>query len=100
MFEAVGEHILVQIFKREKTQGGLVLPSTSNEPQAYGVVLSFGGNIGFIAEKGDYLVFHPRAGMDALMDKRVMKVLKSGEVYGILTDEKFKEGLVPLTIGE
>jgi co-chaperonin GroES (HSP10) len=100
MFEAVGEHILVQIFKREKTQGGLVLPSTSSDPQAYGVVLSFGGNIGFIAEKGDYLVFHPRGGMDVLMEKRVMKVLKSNEIYGILTDEKLKEGLVPLTIGE
>ena len=99
MFEAIGDKILVQIYKREKTQGGLVLPVASNDPQAYGVVMSYGADITFIAEKGDYLVFHQRAGQVVTNEQIIMRVLKSDEVYGRLTDENLKKNLVPEKIG-
>jgi co-chaperonin GroES (HSP10) len=100
MFKAVNNKIFVQMLKREKTQGGLLLPGGANEPQSYGKVLSFGSNVSFLIEEGDVLVFHPRGGMDMLVEKCIMKVLNSEEVYGIVTDEKVMEGLVPILFGE
>lgn len=98
MIKAVSDKIIVQMMKAEKTAGGLILPEGASEPQAYGKVLSVGEEVENITE-GDFLVFFPRAGMDCLIDKDLLKVLKYEEVYGILQDETIKKSLVEITIG-
>lgn len=101
MIQAVADKIIVEVMKRSKTVGGLILPENSAEPQAYGKILSCGEIIseGTDLKEGDVLVFHPGAGMDMLMDKNILKTLKYEEVYGILQDESIKEGLEPLIFG-
>ena len=102
MIQAVADKIIVKLMRVSKTQGGLLLPETASDPQGYGEVMTVGE---FVTEntdikEGDFLVFHPRAGMDMLMDSYVLKVLKYEELYGILTDDKIKETLDTITVGE
>jgi len=78
----------------------LVLPE-SIDPQGYGQVVSC---TEFISNEtkinvGDYLVFHPMAGMDIVLKKQIMKVLKCEEIYGILEDEEIIGTLEALKIG-
>jgi len=84
-----------------KTISGLVLPESS-DPQGYGRVLSCGDLVteGTNIKEGDLLIFHPRAGMDIVMNKRILKVLKFEELYGILTDEDTIETLEVMKIGK
>ena len=99
MIKAVDDKIIVEVMKPSKTSGGLILPSTSNEPQSYGKVISVGETITTIS-MGQIVVFHPKAGMDLVMDSRLIKVLKYGEIYGILKDDKTEALLDIVTIGK
>ena len=87
--------------KAGKTRGGLILPDNVSEPQSYGRVLTAGELIleGTPIKEGNTLIFHPRAGMDMLMEGRLLKVLKYDELYGILTSDEIKENLTPITVG-
>lgn len=83
--------------RRVETKGGIIIPEAAGEPQGYGLVASLGEDVKNV-KIGDVLVFHPRAGMDMLLDKKLLKTLKYDEVYGIL-DEDQREGLVTMEIG-
>ena len=87
--------------RANRTAGGLLLPDSAQDPQGYGRVLSAGELVteGTDIKPGDYLVFHPRAGMDMLMNKKILKVLKYEELYGILQDDGIKETLEVMQIG-
>jgi co-chaperonin GroES (HSP10) len=82
-----------------KTKGGIHLPDSVTDPQGYGKVLSVGELVPDNIEVDQYLVFHPRAGMDMLMNTQILKVLKYDELYGILEDEEIKESLSELQLG-
>lgn len=86
MINAIGDKIIVAVLKREKTSGGIVLPSNTQEPQSYGKVISKGEQV-YNVEVNDYLIFHNRAGMDIMFDKQILKVVKYDEIYGIIKDE-------------
>lgn len=86
MIKAVSDKIFVSILKREKTAGGIVLPTTAVDPQSYGKVLSVGEDVKHVSV-GNCLVFHNRGGMDIAINNKLYKILKEDEVYGILTDE-------------
>jgi co-chaperonin GroES (HSP10) len=87
--------------RANKTAGGLILPENAKDSQGYGRVISAGELVteGTDIKEGDYLVYHPMAGMDMLMDKRILKVLKYEELYGILQDDGIKETLEPVIYG-
>lgn len=101
MITAVGDKIIVELMKAERTKGGLHLPSNTQEPQAYGKVLSISEELSQATKinKGDYLVFHPRSGMDMLIGRQILKVLKFEELYGILDSDEIKETLEALLFG-
>lgn len=101
MIQAVADKIVVEIMRVTKTKGGLLLPDSAVDPQGYGRVLSVGELVkeGTDIDEGTFLVFHPRAGMDMLMEKRLLKVLKYEEIYGILLSDEIKETLEALKIG-
>lgn len=88
--------------KAGKTRGGLILPDNVQEPQSYGRVLSAGEIVTDNTEikEGEFLVFHPRAGMDMLLEGRLLKVLKYDELYGILQSDEIKESLEAIVVGE
>jgi len=99
MIQAIGDKIIVQFMRATKTKGGLHLPDQVTDPQGYGKVLTVGEEVNENIKVGDFLVFHPRGGMDMLMNKKILKVLKYDEVYGILEDQEIKDSLSPLIYG-
>lgn len=100
MIQAVGDKIIVQFMRATKTKGGLILPDQVTDPQGYGKVLSVGENVPDKIKVDDFMVFHPRGGMDMLIDGSVLKVLKYDEIYGVLQNDEIKESLKPLQVGK
>jgi co-chaperonin GroES (HSP10) len=99
MIKAVDDKIVVEVMKPGTTKGGLVIPTTTVEPQSYGKVMSVGENVGHGIKMGYILVFHAKAGMDMVMSNKIMKVLKYGEVWGVLQEEDLIGRLEGVTIG-
>lgn len=97
MIEAIGDKVIVQVLKRSKSTGGLILPDTAQDPQAYGKVISVGPDVEGIKE-GDILVMHLRGGMDVVMDKFLLKVLKADEIYGHLKNKDILDSLDNFTL--
>ncbi len=96
MIKAVADKIIVEYLRMAKTETGLILPDTGQDPQGYGKVLSVGNEVENVKE-GDILIFHVRAGMDFILDSKVQKCLKSEEVYGIIENEELVSRLESLT---
>jgi co-chaperonin GroES (HSP10) len=98
MVKAVSDKIIVEFLKREITSGGIIAPENALvDPQGYGKVMSVGEEVTMIKE-GDFLAFHPRAGMDMVFDKKVFKVLKYDELYGVIEDKDFIAQFEPLRL--
>jgi len=100
MIQAVSDKIVVESMRVEKTKGGIIMPDSGSDPIGYGKVLSVGGDVPNKSLQGRILVYHPRAGMDTLMDESLLKVLKYEEVYGILEDKDIEASLAPIVIGK
>ena len=95
--EAVADKIMVEYLRKTSTSAGLLIPDMAQDPQGYGKVLSVGDLItNTPIKEGDILVFHTRAGMDLIHDKKVLKCIKIEEVWGILHDEDLVKRLEPL----
>ena len=88
MIRAVEDKIVTLLMRRTKSTGGIILPDTTQEPQAYGKVISVGDNAKGVINEGDIIVSHIRGGMDSVIGNKFVKVLKLEEVYGVLTDEE------------
>lgn len=86
MIDAIKDKVVGTMLKREKTASGLILPDSSQDPQAFVKVTSVGEDVTGV-KVGDIVVSHIRGGMDVVLDKTIIKVLKNDEIYGVLTDE-------------
>jgi co-chaperonin GroES (HSP10) len=90
--QAVYDKIIVSLDVNieNKTESGIFIPetATTGQPQKSGTVKSIGEKVSYKDKLniGDIIIFHPRAGMDILLGKEVMKVLNEGEVYGIVKE--------------
>ena len=88
---AVEDKIVVEMIeKEEKTEGGLIIPESAQGPvpQRYGMVISAGPKtVDNMIVQGDIIMFHERAGMDIIIDRKIMKVLGIGEVYAVIKEE-------------
>jgi len=94
MIKAIEDKLVTILMRRTKSSGGLHLPETASDPQSYCKVISIGEkakNAGI--KEGDIVVAHIRAGMDSVIGKSLLKVLKVDEVYGILEDKEVIEAL-------
>jgi co-chaperonin GroES (HSP10) len=99
MIKAVDDKIIIEELKRTKSEGGIIFPENAGDPQSYGRVLSLGDDVANKQLKeGDVIVFHVRAGQTILMQKRLMRVVKYDEVYGILEDGELKDSLAEMEI--
>ena len=86
MIDAIKDKVVVKLLTREKTKSGLIIPDAVTEPQAFCKIISVGDEVKYV-KKNDIVVCHMRAGMDVLIDKDLIKVLKEDEIYGVLTDK-------------
>jgi len=98
MIKAVNDKVVVEELKRTKSEGGIIIPDSSVDPQGYGEVLSFGDDVKKL-KKGDIIVFHNHGGQASLIGKKLLRILKYEEIYGILEHEETKKSLVHLEIG-
>jgi len=88
MIKAIDNKIIVSELKRQQTAGGIVIPSTAVDPQAYGKIESLGEDVADKALKvGDIIVYHKMGGQAISMGTKILCCVPYPEVYGILTDE-------------
>jgi len=87
MIKAIKDKVVAVMMTREKTRSGIIIPDSVQEPQAFSQVISVGEDVSTIKED-DIIVSHIRSGMDVVIDKEIIKVLKEDEVYGILSDKE------------
>ena len=92
MIRAVNDKVVAVMLKREKTSSGIIIPDAVQEPQAFCKIISIGEEVKNV-EVGQIIVCHMRGGMDAVIDKQIIKILKADEIYGELTDEATIESL-------
>ena len=101
MIQAISDKIVVESMRVGKTEAGIIIPDSGSDSVGYGKIISIGDDIPkTIVTVGNILVFHPRAGMDNLINETLLKVLKYEEVYGILTDKDIINTLTPIVIGK
>jgi co-chaperonin GroES (HSP10) len=90
---------VVEELKRTQTKGGIVFPEGAGDPQGYGKVLSVGDQVsGKQIKTDDIIVFHARGGQAVLLGKRLLRVLKYDEIYGLLEDKDLLESLAEMQI--
>lgn len=99
MINAVKDKVVAILMTRKKTKSGLIIPNSVQEPQAFSKVISVGGDVDNV-KVGDIIVSHMRSGMDVLIDRELIKVLKEDEIYGILTDKETIESLNEVVLNE
>ncbi len=93
MIRAIDNKIIVSELKRHKTSGGIVIPSTAVEPQAYGKIESIGELIPIHEEEernlkvGDIVVYHKMGGQAISLGNKMLCCVPYPEIYGVLTDE-------------
>lgn len=97
MIDAIKDKIVVKLMTRDKTKSGIIIPDSIQEPQAFCKVLSVGNEVENV-KVDDIIVCHMRSGMDVVIDKDIIKVLKEDEVYGQLIDKATLKSLKSLDI--
>lgn len=99
MIQAVEDKIIVEELKRTKTKGGIVIPTTAVEPQAYGKVMSLGAGVpkwedeSANIKEGDVIVYHKMGGQVMSFNNKIYCCVPYGEVFGILTDKDILDEL-------
>lgn len=95
MIQAIDNKVIVAELKRHKTSGGILIPSTVVEPQAYGKIISIGDGVPrWTADSGvtninigDVVVYHKMGGQAISLKNKIFCCVPYPEIYGILTDE-------------
>lgn len=84
---AIDDKVIVEelVIKDEnKTESGIIIPQTVKvEPQKYGKVLSIGDKVEKV-KVGDVVVFHQSGGQAIVINNVIQRVLKEGEIYGVV----------------
>jgi co-chaperonin GroES (HSP10) len=93
MIKALNDKIIVQEMKRAKTQGGLIIPDSVQQPQSYGIVLSVGDKVTAPVEEGNVLIFHTSGGMAMVVEGKILRCLMEAEVYGIVESDEIISSL-------
>lgn len=86
--QAINDHVVVkEVIPTEETrESGLVIPQTIKmEPQKYGKVISVGSEAKYV-KVDDIVMFHQAGGQAVIMNGEIIRILKSVEIYGIVTE--------------
>jgi co-chaperonin GroES (HSP10) len=93
MIQAVADKVVVQEMKLETSKGGLIIPESVQQPQAYGRVMSVGDKVETMVTEGDVLVFHTNGGMAMVVEGKVLRCLMENEIYGIVKSDEIIDAL-------
>jgi len=93
MIEAVKDKIVLEKLTRTKSKAGIILPTDSIDPQAYGRVVTFGPDVEGI-KTGDILTYHTSACRAVYLKQKFIDIVKYDEIYGKLIDEETIEEMV------
>lgn len=93
MIKAIVDKVVVQEMKIETSKGGLIIPESVQQPQAYGRVISVGEGVKAPIEEDMVLIFHVNGGMAMVVDGKVLRCLMENELYGIVQDDEIIESL-------
>jgi len=93
MIKALADKVMVQEMKREKSKGGLIIPDSVQEPQAYGTVLSIGEKVESPIQVGDVVVFHQNGGMTLMVEGKFLRCVMENELYGLVESNEIIEQL-------
>jgi len=100
MIKAIEDKVIVIEMKRNQTQAGILIPTTAQDPQAYGRVVSMGPDL---EERGqiqidDILVYHKMGGQAIAMGGKMLCCVPYPEIYGVLQDETLLSELEEIEI--
>jgi co-chaperonin GroES (HSP10) len=98
MIKAVIDKVVIHEMKMEKSKGGLIIPDSVQQPQAFGTVVSIGEKVEAPVQIGDVLIFHTSGGMAMVVGGKVLRCLMEAEIYGIVKDEEILEQLTLLEV--
>ena len=93
MIKAISDKIIVSELKRSQTSGGILIPMTAIEPQAYGKIISIGPDVPNWEDDSknlkieDIIVYHKMGGQAISMSNKILCCVPYSSVYGILDDE-------------
>jgi co-chaperonin GroES (HSP10) len=93
MIKAVIDKIVVQEMKRKTSKGGLIIPDSVQQPQAFGVVMSIGETVKSPIKEGDVLIFHINGGMAMVVEGKILRCIMENEVYGIVNSQEIIDQL-------
>ena len=93
MIQAVVDKVVVQEMKLETSKGGLIIPESVQQPQAYGKVLSVGHKVEADIKVGDVLIFHTNGGMAMVVEGKVLRCLMENEIYGVVQSDEVIDAL-------
>lgn len=87
--QGVKDKIVAEIVQEDRvTDGGIVVPDTVNQlPHLTCLVVSVGNDVTTEVKKGVTIYCHRNAGMDILVNGKVMKILKDDEVYATVRQD-------------
>jgi co-chaperonin GroES (HSP10) len=98
MIKALADKVVVQEMKKEKSKGGLIIPDSVQQPQAFGVVLSVGEAVKSSIKVGDLLVFHVSGGMTMVIEGKILRCLMEQELYGLVDSVEIEDTLTPCEV--
>ena len=84
---AIGDNVICELIEDSmKTSGGIHIPETAQKqlPQKNCTVISKGELVEADIRPGDTIVVHQQAGQTMFFDKKIYRVFKGPEIYGIV----------------
>lgn len=78
--------VIKRVEAEEVTEGGLFIPESAKEKPRKGVVVAIAADKESVLEVGDKVVFGKYAGVELILDKDSLVVMKEEDVIGIIKE--------------
>ena len=93
MIKPLADKVLIKPLEaKEKTKGGIIIPDSAKEAPAKGEVIDLGSGVmkngdkyRFSVKKGDNVLYSKYAGDEFEIDGVEYKIMKEGDILGILS---------------
>jgi len=99
MIDATKDKIILEKLTRVKSKAGLILPTDTIDPQAYGRVMSIGPDVKGI-KTDDILIYHLNACRAVHLKGMFIDIVIYDEIYGKIVDQEVIDELVTFGTSE
>lgn len=81
----IGDRVLVEVkTAEEKTSGGILIPSASQEKTQEGIILEVGSSSDIQVKKGDKIIYDKYAGTQFKVNEKDLLLLKSEDILAVI----------------